>query len=157
LDNRDSASQNDRACTNGEALIRVVRGPSETETLQGLPYFTGVSAETVGSTGIALSLVIVPPGGEALPHVHRGFETAIYVLEGRVRTRYGERLEHGVETQPGDFIFIPPGLLHQPVNLSATERAVGLVARNEAAAQETAEIYDAAPEQSPRTTRRRSP
>jgi uncharacterized RmlC-like cupin family protein len=121
--------------------IRVVRGPAETLSLQQLPTFVGVS-ERAGATGLSLALAIVPPGGEALPHVHEGFETAIYQLEGRVVTRYGERLEHAVETGPGDFLFIPPGVPHQPVNASASERAVGVIARTEASEQETATLYE---------------
>jgi uncharacterized RmlC-like cupin family protein len=121
--------------------LRVVRGPAETTSIQQLPTFVGISERT-GASGLSLALVVVPPGGAALPHVHRGFETAIYQLEGRVATRYGDRLEQSVETGPGDFLFIPPGVPHQPVNLSATERAVGVVARNEPAEQETATLYE---------------
>jgi uncharacterized RmlC-like cupin family protein len=122
--------------------LRVVRGPAETMSVQQLPYFVGISGGTVGATGLSLGLVIVPPGGAALPHVHEGFETAICQLEGRVVTRYGERLEHEVETGPGDFLFVPPGVPHQPVNASETERAVGIVARNEPSEQEPATLYE---------------
>jgi uncharacterized RmlC-like cupin family protein len=121
--------------------VRVVRSPAETLSLQQLPTFVGIS-DRVGATKLSLALVIVPPGGAALPHVHEGFETAIYQLEGRVVTRYGGRLEHSVETGPGDFLFIPPGLPHQPVNASETERAVGVIARTEASEQETATLYE---------------
>ena len=82
-----------------------------------------------------MHLVVVPPGAAAEPHYHDGYETAIYQLEGRVETRYGEGLERSVVTEAGDFLFVPPGVPHQAVNLSATERAVALIARNDAGEQ----------------------
>ena len=103
---------------------------------QQLGYFLGVSAETCGSTGLAMHLVVVPPGASAEPHHHDGYETAIYQLEGRVETRYGARLEQSVVTEAGDFLFVPPGVPHQAVNLSDAERAVGVVARNDAGERE---------------------
>ena len=103
---------------------------------QQLGYFLGVSAETCGSTGLAMHLVVVPPGASAEPHHHDGYETAIYQLEGRVETRYGDRLEQSVVTEAGDFLFVPPGVPHQAVNLSETEPAVAIIARNDANEQE---------------------
>jgi uncharacterized RmlC-like cupin family protein len=85
--------------------------PTETFiSKQGLPNFKGISTETAGSEGLCLHLVEIPPGGEAIPHFHDGFETAIYLLEGRVETRYGEGLRQSVVNQAGDFLFIPPGV-----------------------------------------------
>ena len=109
----------------------VVRGGEETKR-QRLEYFVGVSAASCGARGLAMSLVVVPPGGAAEPHLHDGYETAIYQLEGRVETRYGPGLAQSVVTEPGDFLFIPAGVPHQPVNLSETESAKAIVARNDA-------------------------
>jgi uncharacterized RmlC-like cupin family protein len=113
--------------------IRMVRPDPEATVRQQLDYFLGVSGETCGSTGLAMHLVVVPPGGKAEPHFHDGYETAIYQLEGRVETRFGEALERSVVTQAGDFLFVPPGVPHQ---LSETERAVALIARNDAGEHE---------------------
>jgi uncharacterized RmlC-like cupin family protein len=121
--------------------IRVIRpGPEATER-QHLDYFLGVSDDTCGATGLAMHLVVVPPGAAAEPHYHDGYETAIYQLEGRVQTRYGEALERSVVTEAGDFLFVPPGVPHQAVNLSGTERAVALIARNDAGEQERVVPY----------------
>ena len=103
---------------------------------QQLEYFLGVSGDTCGSTGLAMHLVVVPPGAAAEPHYHDGYETAIYQLEGRVETRFGEGLEQSVVTEAGDFLFVPPGVPHQAVNLSETEPAVAIIARNDANEQE---------------------
>ena len=74
--------------------------------------------------------------------MHRGFETAIYVIAGEVETRYGPGLCRRVRTVTGDFLFIPPDLPHQPVNLSSSEPALAIVARNDPAELERAERYD---------------
>jgi uncharacterized RmlC-like cupin family protein len=121
--------------------IRVVRPDPEATVRQQLDYFLGVSGETCGSTGLAMHLVVVPPGGRAEPHYHDGYETAIYQLEGRVETRFGEALERSVVTQAGDFLFVPPGVPHLAVNLSETERAVALIARNDAGEHERVVSY----------------
>ena len=42
----------------------------------------------------------------------------------------------------GDFIFIPPRVPHQPVNLSETEPAMAVVSRNDANEQENVVLYD---------------
>jgi uncharacterized RmlC-like cupin family protein len=121
--------------------IRVIRPQSAAHGRQHLDYFLGVSGETCGSTGLAMHLVVVPPGGAADPHYHDGYETAIYQLEGLVETRYGPQLEQAVVTQAGDFLFVPPGVPHQAVNLSDTEPAIAIIARNDANEQERVVPY----------------
>jgi uncharacterized RmlC-like cupin family protein len=123
--------------------IRVIRPEPTAKARQRLGYFLGVSGETCGSTGLAMHLVVVPPGTSAEPHLHEGYETAIYQLEGLVETRYGPRLEQSVVTRAGDFIYVPPGIPHQAVNLSQTEAAVAIVARNDPNEQERVVPYEA--------------
>lgn len=124
------------------AEIVTVRPDSETWTRQRLPYFVGISEATAGAKGISMNLLIIPPGGAAEPHFHRDYETAIYLIRGRVETRYGRGLKHSVIHETGDFIFIPPGVPHQPRNLSETEPAQALVARNDPNEQENVVLYD---------------
>lgn len=99
--------------------------------VQGVPYSYGVSDKSVGSTGLSLHLVEIPPGATGEPHSHVGFETAIFVIEGNVETRYGSSLENSVINGSGSFLFIPPGVPHQPFNLSKTEPVRAIVARND--------------------------
>ena len=120
-------------------------------TLQRLPYFVGISGSTVGATGLSMHLVVIPPGARAEPHVHVGYETGIYVLEGTVCTRWGDRLEHEVVSGPGEFLFVPPGVPHEAINLSATEPARAVVARNDPAEQDKVQPY------APGTTTARGP
>lgn len=123
------------------AKIVTVHPELPTDTLQRLPNFVGISEATAGAAGLSMNLVVIPPAGEAEPHLHLGFETAIYLLKGRVETRYGEDLRESVVNDEGDFIFIPPGVPHQPRNLSDTEPALAIVARNNANEQETVQLY----------------
>ena len=76
--------------------IITVRPDCETSTLQKLPYFVGISGATAGSKGISMNLVIIPAGGSAEPHFHRDYETAIYLVKGKVETRYGKGLQQSV-------------------------------------------------------------
>ncbi len=122
--------------------VRVVRSGVPTETKQRLPYFVGVSEGTCGSRGLSLMRVVVPPGAQSDPHYHDGFEKAIYQLSGRVETRYGDGLRESVVTEAGDFLFVPPGVPHQARNLSETEPAVAIIARNDADEQERVVPYD---------------
>lgn len=122
--------------------IITVRPDVTTITRQRLPNFVGISADTTGSQGISMNLVVIPPRGAAEPHLHRGYETAIYLLKGRVETRYGPGLRKSMIHEAGDFIFIPANVPHQPVNLSDTEPAHAIVARNDAHEQESVELYD---------------
>ena len=130
---------------NAEEIV-TVRPAEATMTKQQLPNFVGISSASAGTKHLSLNLVVIPPGGAAQPHFHRGYETAIYVLEGRVETRHGSGLRKSVIHQAGDFIFIPADVPHQPVNLSTTEPARALVARNDPNEQESVVIYDPTPE-----------
>jgi uncharacterized RmlC-like cupin family protein len=108
---------------------------------QQLPYFIGISGMTVGSTGLSMHLVVIPPNGRSEPHVHLGYETGIFVLQGRVLTRWGEHLENEVVSETGDFLFVPAGVPHEAINLSTTQPARAVVARNDAAEQDKVVPY----------------
>jgi uncharacterized RmlC-like cupin family protein len=101
-----------------EPACRVVRTSAQYDGKQGLTYFEGIAAETVGAKGICMHLLTIPPGGRAKAHLHEGHETAIYVLDGEAITLYGDRLQHHVLSKAGDLVYIPAGLPHLPVNLS---------------------------------------
>jgi uncharacterized RmlC-like cupin family protein len=58
-----------------------------------------------------------------------------------VDTRYGHKLEKSIICQEGDFILIKPDVPHQPINLSVTEPALAIVARNDPNEQESVVHY----------------
>ena len=47
---------------------------------------------------------------------HGELESVIYVVKGKARMRWGERLEYVAEADAGDFIFVPPFVPHQEIN-----------------------------------------
>jgi len=49
-------------------------------------------------------------------HHHGELESVIYVVRGKARMRWGERLEFVAEAGPGDFIYVPPYVPHQEIN-----------------------------------------
>ena len=124
--------------------IVTVRPDTTVGSKQKLSMFIGISGPSAGASEICLYKVVIPPKGRAEAHSHAGHETAIYLLKGRVETFYGEGLRQSVINEAGDFIFIPPDLPHQPVNLSDTEFAEAIVARTDPNEQESVVLYDAA-------------
>ena len=117
--------------------------PKETiTTKQNLPYYVGISKETTDAKGLSMNLVVIPPGASPKAHYHKDFETAIYLLKGRVETRFGENLQESTTNEEGDFVYIPPGVPHKPVNLSKTEPALAIVSRNDPNEHENVISYD---------------
>ena len=80
---------------------RVIRAADTYDGKQGLTYFCGIAAETVGSKAICMHLLTIPPGGRAKAHLHENHETALYILNGEAVTLYGERLETPYTPRPG--------------------------------------------------------
>jgi uncharacterized RmlC-like cupin family protein len=103
---------------------------------QGFDYFEGIAAETVGSTGICMHLLTIPPGARAKAHLHEAHETAIYVLSGEAHTWYGDRLEEHVVVHAGELFYIPAGVPHLPANLSNTP-CTAIIARTDPNEQES--------------------
>jgi len=124
-----------------DAEIIVIQSPEELQSKQNLPYFHGISSQNTDSKVLSMNLVIIPPGGQANAHYHDGFESAVYLLQGRVEMRYGRGLRKSIINQAGDFIYIPPNVPHQPRNLSQTEPAMAIVARNDPDEQESVVPY----------------
>lgn len=135
--------------SNQKPTVQGLTPGHEVMTRQRLPYFIGISGKTVNSMGLSMHLVVIPPGARAEPHIHVGYETGIYVLEGTVCTRWGPALEHEVVSHAGDFLFVPPGVPHEAINLSATEPARAVVARNDPAEQDRVEPFVPEPTSKP--------
>jgi uncharacterized RmlC-like cupin family protein len=130
------------------AEIITIRPSATIGTKQGLPIFQGISGQNAGAKAISMNKVIIPPGGAAKAHRHKGYESVIYLIKGRVQTLYGEGLKKSVINEAGDFLYIPADLPHKPINLSTTEAAEAIVARTDPDEQESVEHVaepDAAP------------
>jgi uncharacterized RmlC-like cupin family protein len=104
-----------------ERTGRVVQAGESYVGKQGLAYTPGVSAETVGSAGLWLGSVPVPPGGRTKAHMHEHHESAFYMVSGdEVELWTGDELQHRDLAHAGDYLYIPPGVPHVAVNRSAT-------------------------------------
>ena len=114
---------------------RVVRSGAAYEGKQGLTYLRGLTGETVGSTGISMTVLTLPDGARAKTHLHQDVETAVYVIEGRAEMFYGPRLEEHLECESGDYVYIPAGIAHLVMNRSGAA-ATALVAHTAASDQQ---------------------
>lgn len=118
------------------AQCKVIRGGAAFHGKQGMDYFAGISAESAGSSGICLHMLVLPPGGKARPHYHENHETAIFQIEGSTAFYHGPNLEFLDHVAAGDYVYIPAGVPHQPFN--PTDRtARALIARTDPNEQES--------------------
>jgi uncharacterized RmlC-like cupin family protein len=118
---------------------RVMRAGEAYQGKQGLTYLEGLTRATAGTRGICMTVVTLPPGARAKTHLHRGIETAVYVIEGEVEMLWGEKLEHRVATKAGDYVYIPADTPHRVMNNSAA-RCVAVVAHSAGHDQEGIEM-----------------
>ncbi len=116
---------------------RVMRNYETFQAKAGLPYRFGLTAESVGATGLSMHVISIPPGDRALAHMHRGHESMLYVVSGEAETYFGPNLTEHVSLKAGDLQYIPAGCPHLSVNKSKTESCVGIVARTDPNEQES--------------------
>lgn len=124
--------------------ILTIRGGGGKRDWNGIHYQQGMSAKNVGSTSLSVNVATIPPGGVAYAHIHDGFEVMLYIVEGRVRHEFGDRLKESLENHAGDFIYIKPGVPHEVFNMSKSEPVVAFVARSSANEWDAIIPYDRA-------------
>ncbi len=99
--------------------VRVVRaGELDTNTpqTQGMSRAAAITYARVGAEKLWAGTVTIHPKAKTGPHHHGHVESVIYVLKGKARMRWGERLQFMAEADPGDFIYVPPFVPHQEIN-----------------------------------------
>jgi uncharacterized RmlC-like cupin family protein len=117
-----------------ELGVRIVRHDqldANTPQTPGMHREAAVSRASVGAEKIWAGRVTIEPGAQTGPHHHGHLESVIYVLRGRARMRWGDRLEFASEAGPGDFIFVPPHVPHQEINASEDEPLSCVVVRSD--------------------------
>jgi len=122
--------------TSAEQRCHVIRNSDTYEGKQGLTYFTGICRENVGSKGVCLHALTIPPGARANAHYHDGHESAIYMLSGQAQQLWGDRLENHDVVNAGDYVYIPSGVPHVVMNLSASP-IMAVIARTDPSEQES--------------------
>ena len=99
--------------------VRVVHGteldPNVPQT-QGMNRAAAVNFARMGAEKIWAGTVKIHPKAKTGAHHHGPVESVIYVVRGRARMRWGDRLEFTAEAGPGDFIWVPPFVPHQEIN-----------------------------------------
>src|SRR5689334_24457195 len=104
--------------------VRVIKGSQldpNTPQTPGMNRAAAINAARVGAQKIWAGTVSIHPNAKTGAHHHGELESVIYVVRGRARMRWGERLEFTAEAGPGDFIFVPPFVPHQEINASVGE------------------------------------
>ena len=115
-----------------DAECKVIKSDGlEVEISSGsMTRLAGVSQGLVGAEGIHLAVANIPPGCASSPHHHVNCESAIYVSKGSGRFLTGPQLETTLDIEVGDFIYVPQGSVHQPINDSLSDPLELIVARN---------------------------
>lgn len=110
--------------------MRLVRPGPEREVPRGVVGGAEISQATADAHNIYMGRFRVPAGAQSRPHYHEGCESALYMLTGSVRIRWGDQLEQELVVAPGDMLYVPPRVTHVVENLSDREPADYVVARD---------------------------
>ena len=113
--------------------VRVVRGSEldpNTPQTPGMSRAAAITAARGGAAKLWAGTVVIDPDARTGAHHHGPVESVIYVVSGRARMRWGERLEYEAVAGPGDFIYVPPYVPHQELNASREEPLACVVVRS---------------------------
>ncbi len=102
--------------TSGIRVIRAGQLDRNTPQTPGMTRAAAITVATAGAQKLWAGTVVVEPNVRTAAHHHGELETVLYIVSGRARFRWGERLEFVEEAGPGDFIYVPPFVPHQEMN-----------------------------------------
>ena len=114
--------------------IRVIPGDkldANTAQTPGMFRQAAINHARVGAQKIWAGTVAIEPDAKTGVHHHGELESVIYVVSGRARMRWGEKLEFVAEAGPGDFIYVPPFVPHQEINASPDETLECVLVRSD--------------------------
>jgi uncharacterized RmlC-like cupin family protein len=114
----------------GVRVVKPLQLDDNTPQMAGMRRRAGISNDLVGSERIWAGVLLAEPNTASPVHHHGHVETVVYVVTGRSRLRWGRRLEHEEELEPGDFAFIPPYMPHQELNPSPDRPTQWIVVRS---------------------------
>jgi len=101
--------------------VRVVHANEldvNTPQTPGMNRAAAITAARAGAEKLWAGTVVIHPKARTGAHHHGPVESVIYVVSGKARMRWGDRLEFVAEAGPGDFIYVPPFVPHQEINAS---------------------------------------
>jgi uncharacterized RmlC-like cupin family protein len=102
--------------THGVRVVKAGELDPNTAQTPGMTRAAAITRARMGAEKLWAGTVTIQPGAKTGAHHHGELESVIYVVKGRARMRWGERLEFLVEAGPGDFIYVPPYVPHQEIN-----------------------------------------
>jgi uncharacterized RmlC-like cupin family protein len=114
--------------------VRVVHADEldlNTPQTPGMTRAAAINAATAGAEKLWAGTVVIHPDAKTGAHHHGALESVIYIVSGRARMRWGEKLEYVAEAGPGDFIFVPPYVPHQEINASSDETLQCVLVRSD--------------------------
>jgi uncharacterized RmlC-like cupin family protein len=114
--------------------VQVIPGGSldpNTAQTPGMDRKTAINFARAGARKLWAGTVSIKPDAKTGAHHHGALESVIYVVRGRARMRWGERLEFVAEAGPGDFIYVPPYVPHQEINASPSETLECVLVRSD--------------------------
>ena len=113
--------------------VRVIHaGELDLNTAQtpGMTRAAAIDHARTGAQKLWAGTVVIEPNAKTGPHHHGALESVVYVVSGRARMRWGERLELVAEAGPGDFIYVPPYVPHQEINARTDEPLSCVIVRS---------------------------
>jgi uncharacterized RmlC-like cupin family protein len=114
----------------GVQVVKPLQFDDHTAQTTGMRRLAAISHTLVGSEALWAGVMLAEPNTASSVHHHGPLETVVYVLSGKSRVRWGTRLEHEADLEPGDFLFIPPYVPHQEINPSPDQPTQWVVVRN---------------------------
>ena len=114
--------------------VRVIKGnqlDDNTPQTPGMYRQAAITTARVGAQKIWAGTVTIQPNAKTGVHHHGALESVIYVIKGKARMRWGERMEYVAEANPGDFIFVPPYVPHQEINADPANPLECVVVRSD--------------------------
>ena len=115
----------------GVRIISSSKLDLNTPQTPGMTRAAAINRAMAGANKLWAGTVNIHPNAKTAPHHHGELESIIYIISGRARMRWGERLEFLAEAGPGDFIFVPPFVPHQEINANAKEPLACVVVRSD--------------------------
>jgi uncharacterized RmlC-like cupin family protein len=110
--------------------MKVIKPGPDRETPRGVLGGAEISQATAGALNLYMGVFRVPPGTRSRPHYHDNCESSLYMMTGSIRIKWGDRLQRELTVEPGDLVYVPPRETHIVENVSDTEPAEYIVARN---------------------------
>jgi len=114
----------------GVKIIRADQLDPNTPQTPGMDRAAAITHARTGANKLWAGTVTVHANAKTGAHHHGELESVIYVVSGRARMRWGERLEYFADAGPGDFIYVPPFVPHQEINASRDEPLSCVIVRS---------------------------